>query len=54
MAVALITGASRGFGRALALDLASLSPGPYRIEVTMSARGRASVTARRNIELVQP
>jgi hypothetical protein len=41
-------------GRALALDLASLSPGPYRIEVTVSARGRASVTARRNIELVQP
>jgi len=41
-------------GRALALDLAGLSPGPYRIEVTVTARGRASVTARRNIDLVQP
>jgi len=41
-------------GRALALDLASITPGPYRIEVTVTARGRASVTVRRDIELVQP
>src|SRR5207244_5413424 len=41
-------------GRALALDLASLSPGPYRIEVTVTARGHASVTVRRDIELVRP
>ncbi len=41
-------------GRALALDLASLSPGPYRIEVTVTARGRASATVRRDIELVRP
>ena len=41
-------------GRALALDLASLSPGHYRIEVTVTARGRASTTVRRDIELVQP
>jgi hypothetical protein len=40
--------------RALALDLSSISPGPYRIEVTVRARGRASVAARREIELVQP
>ena len=40
-------------GRALALDLSSISPGPYRIEVTVTARGRASVTMRRDIELVQ-
>jgi hypothetical protein len=41
-------------GRALALDLASLSPGPYRIEVTVTARGRAATTGRRDIELVRP
>ena len=41
-------------GRALSLDLASLSPGPYRIEVTVTARGRASATVRRDIELVRP
>ena len=41
-------------GRSLALDLSSISPGPYRIEVTVTARGRASVTVRRDIELVQP
>jgi len=41
-------------GRALALDLASLSPGPYRIEVTVTARGRAATTVRRDIELVRP
>jgi len=41
-------------GRALALDLASLSPGPYRIEVTVTARGHASVTVRRDFELVRP
>lgn len=41
-------------GRALALDLASLSPGPYRIEVTLTARGRAATTGRRDIELVRP
>jgi hypothetical protein len=41
-------------GRALALDLSSISPGPYRIEVTVTARGRASVTVRRDIELVRP
>jgi len=41
-------------GRALALDLSSISPGPYRIEVTVTARGRASVTVRRDVELVQP
>jgi hypothetical protein len=41
-------------GRALSLDLSSISPGPYRIEVTVVARGRASVTARRDIELVRP
>jgi len=38
----------------LALDLASLSPGPYRIEVTVTARGRAATTVRRDIELVRP
>jgi hypothetical protein len=41
-------------GRALALDLASLSPGPYRIEVTVTATGRGPVTMRRDIELVRP
>jgi hypothetical protein len=41
-------------GRALSLDLASLSPGPYRIEVTVTARGRASATVRRDIELLRP
>ena len=41
-------------GRSLALDLASLSPGHYRIEVTVTARGRASTAVRRDIELVQP
>jgi len=41
-------------GRTLALDLSSISPGPYRIEVTVTARGRASVTMRRDIELVRP
>ena len=40
--------------RALAVDLASISPGPYRIEVTVTARGRASVTVMRDIELVRP
>ena len=40
-------------GRALALELASLSPGPYRIEVTVTAVGRAPVTMRRDIELVR-
>jgi hypothetical protein len=41
-------------GRALALDLSGISPGPYHIEVTVTARGHASVTASRDIELVQP
>jgi len=41
-------------GRALGLDLSSISPGPYRIEVIVTARGRASVTMRRDIELVRP
>ena len=41
-------------GRALALDLSSLSPGRYRIEVTVTANGRGPVTVRRDIELVRP
>ncbi|HVH67083.1 MAG TPA: hypothetical protein VM716_04395 [Gemmatimonadales bacterium] len=41
-------------GRALALDLSSLSLGRYRIEVTVTAHERAPVTLRRDIELVRP
>ncbi|PYP02762.1 MAG: hypothetical protein DMD57_10165 [Gemmatimonadetes bacterium] len=41
-------------GRALALDLSSLSPGPYRIEITVMARGRAAATVQRDIEVVRP
>ncbi len=41
-------------GRALALDLSSLSPGPYRIEITVTARGRAAATVQRDIEVVRP
>lgn len=41
-------------GRALSLNLSDAAPGRYRIEVTVSARGRASITKRRDIELVRP
>jgi len=40
--------------RALALDLSGLSPGRYRIEVTVTGRGRAALTTARNIEVVRP
>jgi hypothetical protein len=39
--------------RALALDLSGVSPGRYRIEVTVTGPGRASLTATRDIEVVR-
>jgi len=41
-------------GRALALDLSSISPGPYRIAVTVTTRGRAAIMVQRDIEVVRP
>ena len=40
--------------RALAVDLSALSPGRYRIELTVAAPGREPATAHREIELVRP
>ena len=38
--------------RALALDLSGVSPGRYRIEVTVTSRGRAPLKAAREIQIV--
>src|SRR5437773_1184352 len=40
--------------RALAVDLSALSPGRYRIELTVKAPGQEPATARREIEVVRP
>jgi len=40
--------------RALAVDLSALSPGRYRIELTVKAPGEEPATAGREIELVRP
>ena len=40
-------------GRALSLDLSGVAPGPYRIEVTVTERGRASLKATREIQVVR-
>ena len=38
--------------RALALDLSGVPPGRYRIEVTVTSRGRAPLKAAREIQIV--
>src|SRR2546426_760883 len=40
--------------RALAVDLSALSPGRYRIELTVKAPGQEPATASREIEVVRP
>jgi len=40
-------------GRAVALDVASLDPGRYRVAVTVRARGH-DVTTARELEIAQP
>src|SRR6266581_797219 len=40
--------------RALAVDLSALSPGRYRIELTVAAPGEVPVTTSREIQLVRP
>ena len=39
--------------RALALDLSGVAPGRYRIEVTVTAQGRGSLKATREIQVVR-
>lgn len=41
-------------GRALAVDLSSLLPGRYRIELAIEATGQEPVTATRDIQVVRP
>jgi hypothetical protein len=43
-----------GVGRALAVDLSTMSPGRYRIGVTVTVRGEDAVATSREIEIVRP